>query len=97
MATDVTDAPPYVDPMGDEPEAQADGAAEDRSNDGADGVDDEVADDIGHDDIVEEIVEERSEPETAWIADGEKYRCPVCEAVHAELTGGCSVCGWAPG
>ena len=45
-------------------------------------------------DVVDEFVERRDLEDESWIEDGEKYRCPECEAVHEEPADACRVCGW---
>lgn len=55
----------------------------------------DVPDDAPSDDeVVDEFIERRDLEDESWIEDGEKYRCPECEAVHAERDDGCRVCGW---
>ena len=53
-------------------------------------------DDRSDEEVVDDFVEQRDLDELSWIEDGEKYRCPECEAVHDEPAEGCRVCGWEP-
>ena len=58
-------------------------------------VPEEVAeDDRSDEEIVDGFAERRDLETESWIEDGEKYRCPECEAVHEERAGECRVCGW---
>lgn len=46
------------------------------------------------DEVVDEFIEQRDLDDASWIEDGDKYRCPECEAVHDERADACRVCGW---
>lgn len=55
---------------------------------------DRLDEDQSDEEVVEEFIERRDLDDEGWIEDGEKYRCPECEAVHEERAGECRVCGW---
>lgn len=54
---------------------------------------DQSNDDRSDEAVVEKFVERRDLDDESWIEDGEKYRCPECEAVHDEPAAECQVCG----
>jgi acetone carboxylase gamma subunit len=53
-------------------------------------------DDRSDDEVVEEFIEQHDLDDESWTEDGEKYRCPECEAVHEEPADTCRVCGCVP-
>lgn len=69
-----------------------DGRPEDDSLEADERLDEDQSDEA----VVDEFMERRDlEDEEGWIEDGEKYRCPECEAVHEERAAECRVCGWS--
>ena len=57
--------------------------------------DEALLDEEGSDEeVIDEFAERRELDDESWIEDGEKYRCPECQAVHGERADVCRVCGW---
>lgn len=65
-----------------------------RSVDDALDEDDRLDEDKSDEEVVQEFAERRDLDDEDWIEDGEKYRCPECEAVHEGRAAECRVCGW---